>query len=85
MAIKYNKYQKDLRETYKNLYKDIEEHPDPDRMGPVPIVTWTPIRALLAVPLDCRPLFFPGPGRDHLPLIEDSKVSKVSRGQGQTR
>ena len=57
MAIKYNKYQKDLKETNKNRYKDIEENPVPDRNGPVPFATWTPIRALIGMMVPCRPLF----------------------------
>jgi hypothetical protein len=57
VAIKYNKYQKDLKETNKNRYKDIEENPHPDRNGPVPFATWTPIRALIGMMVPCRPLF----------------------------
>lgn len=81
---KYKEYNRNLMRTYRNRYGDIEENPIPDRMGPVPIVTWTPIRALLAVALSCRPVFsrsgnlLPDPhlGPDH---------SKVSRGRGHYR
>ena len=57
MAIKYNKYQKDLKETNKNRYKDIEENPIPDRNGPVPFATRRCQRALIDMMVPCRPPF----------------------------
>ena len=74
MAIKYNKYQKDLKETYKNRYKDIEENPVPDRNGPVPFATRRCQRALIAMNVPCRPVFsrsgnlLPDPHRGPKPL-----------------
>lgn len=57
VAIKYNKYQKDLRETNKNLHKDIEENLIPDRNGPVPFATQTHRRALIGFDVPSRPVF----------------------------
>ena len=86
VAIKYNKYQKDLRETNKNLYKDIEEHPDPDRMGPVPIATRRCQRALIDFDVPCRPVFSRSGKRPPTPhrgaQASRSQRAKVSVGDG---
>ena len=77
MAIKYNKYQKDLKETYKNRYKDTE-NPVPDRNGPVPFATRTPIRALIGMNVPCRPVF----SRSGNLLPDPHRGLQASRSQG---